>query len=334
MTASLLLVERAQLRYSSDEEPGIRRRRRGKGFSLHHDSGKEVSGSLRERVTSLVIPPAWTDVWICSTGDGHIQATGRDNAERKQYIYHPAWERIRDEAKFERLRPFGSALPGLRKRVEADLGLRGLPHQRVLALAVAVLDQSLIRVGNQRYQDQNGSFGLTTLEAQHAEVEGDRIRFTFVSKGGIDHEVALQSRPLAALVSRCQELSGQKLFSYAENGIAINVTSDEVNDYLKGACGEEFTAKDFRTWGASAVATSYLGEAGRPDGDNDERVFIEAVDAAAEALGNTRAVCRNSYIHPMIQEVFANGRLQDIWRTARSSRLISRAERTLVRILP
>ncbi|HEY7584739.1 MAG TPA: DNA topoisomerase IB [Acidimicrobiia bacterium] len=334
MIDSLSLVERARLRYSSDEEPGIRRRKRGQGFSYRHDSGREVGETARVRIKSLVIPPAWTEVWICATDDGHIQATGRDAAGRKQYVYHPEWERIRDEAKFERLKPFGLALPQLRKQVEADLGLRGLAHKKVLALAVAVLDQSLIRVGNKRYENENGSFGLTTLEAQHAEVAGDSIKLSFESKGGVEQEVALKSRRLANLVSKCQELSGQKLFSYSDNGSPANVTSDEINDYLRTTSGEDYTAKDFRTWGASALAANYLGGIGAPDGDSDERVILEAVDAAAEALGNTRAVCRASYIHPEIPDAFSSGKLLKAWRGTRGSRLMSRAERTLLRVLP
>ena len=334
MTDSLSLVERARLRYSTDEEPGFRRRKRGKGFSYRHDSGRDVGKRARTRIASLVIPPAWTEVWICETDDGHIQATGRDSAGRKQYVYHPEWERIRDEAKFERLKPFGMVLPQLRKQVEADLGLPGLPHQKVLALAVAVLDQSLIRVGNKRYEDENGSFGLTTLEAHHAEVEGDSIKLSFESKGGVAQEVALQSRRLASLVSQCQELSGQKLFSYSDNGSAANVTSDEINDYLRTTGGEEYTAKDFRTWGASALALNVLGQFGAPEGTADEEVILQAVDVAAEALGNTRAVCRASYVHPAIADAFTSGKLHEVWLGTRGSRLMSRAERALVRVLP
>ncbi|HJQ94812.1 MAG TPA: DNA topoisomerase IB [Acidimicrobiia bacterium] len=334
MADSLTLVERARLRYSTDEESGIRRRRRGKGFSYQHDLKGDISKSARSRIDSLVIPPAWTDVWICETDDGHIQATGRDAAGRKQYVYHPQWELIRDEAKFERLKPFGSALPRLRKQVATDLRLRGLPHQKVLALAVAVLDQSMIRVGNKRYEDENGSFGLTTLEAKHAEVEGDSIKLFFASKGGVAQEVALRSRRLADLVSKCQELSGQKLFSYSENGNAGSVTSDEINGYLRRHSSEDFTAKDFRTWGASALATNFLGGAGPPNGESDEGLIIEAIDTAADALGNTRAVCRASYVHPAVPEAFSAGTLFEAWRSSRSSRLISRAERTLLRVLP
>ena len=334
MIDSLSLVERARLRYSTDEEPGIRRRKRGRGFSYRHDSGREVGKTERERIKLLVIPPAWTEVWICENDDGHIQATGRDAAGRKQYVYHPEWERIRDEAKFERLKPFGLALPQLRKQVEADLGLRGLPHQKVLALAVAVLDQSLIRVGNKRYEAENGSFGLTTLETKHAEVAGDSITLSFESKGGVAQEVALKSRRLANLVSQCQELSGQKLFSYSDNGSAANVTSDEINHYLRTTSGADYTAKDFRTWGASALATDYLCEVGAPDGESDETAILEAIDSAADALGNTRAVCRASYIHPQIPEAFSSGKLFGAWRGTRGTRLMSRAERTLLRVLP
>ncbi|CAN5467128.1 DNA topoisomerase IB [soil metagenome] len=335
MTAvdSLALAKRARLRYVSDEEPGIRRRRRGRGFSFAYGNGRRVSQADRARISSLGIPPAWTEVWICPDADGHIQATGRDAAGRKQYCYHPAWDEVRDEAKFERLGPFGLALPQLRRTVEADLRRRRLPHIKVVALAVAVLDQTLIRVGNQRYCKANGSFGVTTLEADHVEVEGDHVRFSFTAKGGAVREVALRDARLASQVSRCQDLEGQRLFSYeSERGI-VAVTSDDVNAYLGEAMGEAFTAKDFRTWGGSAVATASLAVSGPPRDAEGEDLVLAAIDEAAEALGNTRAVCRESYVHPLVIDAYRNGELVAVWRRSRSGRLMRRPEKTLVRLL-
>lgn len=333
MTDSGILAKRARLRYVSDEEPGITRRKRGTGFSFLGPDGKAISDVERQRIAALVIPPAWTDVWICLDERGHLQATGRDAAERKQYIYHPDWEEVRDEAKFDRMEPFGRALPRLRKQIQTDLRQRGLPHMKVVALATAMLDQTLIRIGNQYYSDQNGSFGLTTLETEHAEIDGSLIRLSFTGKGGVEQVVALDDAPLAALMSRCQELSGQHLFSYSADDQVAAVTSNDVNDYVRNVTGDEFSAKDFRTWGASALATAHLGRAGLPDGETDDQVIIEAVDLAAEVLGNTRAVCRDSYIHPMIPDAYVSGELHQAWAQSRSGPFMKRPESALRRLL-
>ena len=327
------LAERAELRYISDEEPGIVRRGRGKGFSFHLPDGNGIDEGDRLRLATLAIPPAWTDVWICQDERGHLQATGRDAAGRKQYIYHSDWDLVRDEAKFERLAPFGKALPRLRKRIQEDLRRPGLPHPKVVALATAVLDETLIRIGNQSYSKQNGSYGLTTLEAEHAEIDGKLVRLNFIGKGGIEHEVALEDARLAALMSRCQELSGQHLFSYEADDRVSAVTSNDVNDYVRTVTGEDFTAKDFRTWGASALATAHLGQAGLPDGDSDDRTILEAIDRAADVLGNTRAVCRSSYIHPVVSDAYISGQLHQAWMQSRNGRFMKRPERALSRLL-
>ena len=333
MTDPGMLAERAQLRYVSDEEAGLSRRKRGKGFSLSGPDGGAVAEVDRQRISALVIPPAWTDVWICQDERGHLQATGRDAAGRKQYIYHSDWEEVRDEAKFDRLAPFGAALPRLRKQIQADLLQRGLPHSKVVALATAMLDQTLIRIGNQYYSDQNGSFGLTTLGVEHAEIVGSLITLSFTGKGGIEHEVALNDAQLAALVSRCQDLSGQHLFSYSTDDKLAAVTSNDVNDYLRSVTGDDFSAKDFRTWGASSLATAYLGQAGVPDGDTDDDVILEAIDTAAKVLGNTRAVCRASYIHPIVSDSYMSGDLHRAWSQSRSGSLMKRPENALRRLL-
>ena len=333
MTDPGMLAERAQLRYVSDEEPGISRRKRGKGFSLTGHNGGAVAEVDRQRISALVIPPAWTDVWICQDDRGHLQATGRDAAGRKQYIYHSDWEEVRDEAKFDSLEPFSKALPRLRKQYQADLRQRGLTHSKVVALATALLDKTLIRIGNQYYTDQNGSFGLTTLGVDHAEVDGSVIRFVFEGKGGIDQAVQLVDARLAALVSQCQDLSGQHLFSYSADDTVASVTSNDVNDYLRSVTGDDFSAKDFRTWGASSLATAHLGAAGAPDGETDDEVILGAIDEAAQALGNTRAVCRASYIHPIVSDAYMSGDLHRAWTRSRSGPLMKRPENALRRLL-
>lgn len=305
----------AGLRYVSDEAPGIRRRRCGRGFTYLDLGGERISDpEERRRLKELVIPPAWTEVWICPRPDGHLQATGHDEAGRKQYLYHPRWREMRDAAKFERLLPFGRALPGLRERVDRDLRRRGLPRERVLAATVRLLDQTLLRVGNPEYARDNGSFGLTTLEDDHVEVSTRSIRFAFPGKGGKEMEVELRDRRLARLVARCQELPGQALFQYEdEEGEPRRVDSEDVNDYLEEATGEDFTAKDFRTWGASVLVALALREAGPAGSDSAaERQVLAAIDGAADALGNTRAVCRDSYVHPAVPEAYVEGWLFDL----------------------
>lgn len=324
----------AQLRYVVDAEPGIKRIRRGSGFSYAPEVGDgRITEFDRKRIEALAIPPAWRHVWICSDPHGHLQVTGRDQADRKQYLYHKEWERVRDQAKFDRMSSFGRSLPHLRQQVEGDLRLRGMVRPRIVALTVAVLDQTLIRVGNDRYAVQNGSFGLTTLTADHVDIEQGVVRLNFVGKGGAEQEVALRNRGLASLVAQCEELNGQRLFSYrAGKDRMAAVTSDDINDYLRRVMGSEFTAKDFRTWGASTVAVEALGPLPSPSVDPDTD-FLAAVDLAAEALGNTRAVCRQSYVHPHLAEAFAAGDLAEAWRTSRRSRWAARGERALLRVL-
>jgi DNA topoisomerase-1 len=326
------VADRADLRYVSDDEPGISRRRSGRGFTYMDHAGNAVGPEIRARIKSLAIPPAWEHVWICVDPDGHIQATGRDAAGRKQYRYHPDWERVRDEVKFDRMLPFGLSLPRLRKQIESDLNQRGLPRSRVTALALAVLDQSLIRVGNDRYTRQNGSFGLTTITNKHADVNGHKVHFKFIAKGGAKSEVALRDRRLAGLVAECQDLGGQRLFTYQDTeGTVEGIRSNDVNEYLRTTCGLDATAKDFRTWGASALLTDRLGRIG--PSDQPEREILQAIDEVAETLGNTRAVCRASYVHPAIAEAFTDGTLEPAWRASRSSRWLSRGESALIKVL-
>lgn len=328
---SWALASDAGLRYVDTGSPGYRRVRRGRGFSYLGEDGAPVNGSVRERIRALAIPPAWDDVWICRDPSGHILATGHDKAGRKQYIYHPCWEETRDEAKFDRLAPFGRGLTGLRKSIDADLRSHGLSRTKVVALAVAVLDRTLVRVGNRRYAD-NEAYGLTTLTCDHIQVDGLHVHLEFAGKGGADHLLVFKDRRLSGLIAKCEELSGQTLFSYqAEDGAVSSVTSNDVNDYLATVMRGPFTAKDFRTWGASSLVTGELASPSGPD-DPDARLTA-AIDMAAERLGNTRAVCRDSYVHPVVVEADADGRLAEAWKRSRGGKWANRSESTLRRLL-
>ncbi len=314
----------AGLLYMTDEAPGHRRIRRGKGFTYVTQGGKPVGKAERERIKALVIPPAWERVWISAEPLGHILATGFDAAGRKQYIYHPEWDLVRDEVKFQRMGEFGGQIVRIRKLVDADLRKRGLGRDKVVALAVAVLDLTLIRVGNRRYADENGSYGLTTLTEEHLGLKGNQVQFDFEAKGGAEHQVVFENRRLASLLARCQELRGQTLFSYEVDGDIGAIRSDDVNDYLSAAAGFRCTAKDMRTWGATTHVVQQLAEPSQKD-SQDARI-LEAIDSAAEALGNTRAVCRASYVHPEILDAYVDGRLEDAWEKSRRGPWLSRAE--------
>ncbi|CAN5837666.1 DNA topoisomerase IB [soil metagenome] len=322
----------AGLLYMTDEAPGHRRIRRGKGFTYVSPKGETVAGSERERIKSLVIPPAWEGVWISPEPLGHILVTGYDAAGRKQYIYHPEWELVRDEVKFQRMGEFGAQLVRVRKLVDSDLRRPGLGRDKVVALAVAVLDRTLIRVGNRRYADENGSYGLTTLTEQHLDLNGHKVQLDFEAKGGADHQVIFESRRLASLLARCQELRGQTLFSYEVDGDIGAIRSDDVNDYLSAAAGFRCTAKDLRTWGATTHVVQQLA-ASSPHAKDEGAMILEAIDSAAEALGNTRAVCRASYVHPEISDAYRGGRLADAWERSRGGKWLSRAESAMRKIL-
>lgn len=300
----------AGLRYVSDDKPGIRRVRRGRGFAYVLPSGRVVRDKATlTRIQSLVLPPAWTDVWICPHASGHLQATGRDDRGRKQFRYHPRWHEVRDQAKFERMLDFARALPRIRQTVQRDLRRRGLPRRKVLAAVVALLEQTLIRVGNEEYAQSNNHFGLTTLRDGHARVRRGRVRFEFAGKSGVNHEIDLHDPRLATIVRRCQDLPGEDLFQYVDDdGQVVDVTSTDVNDYLREIGGEAFTSKDFRTWAGTVLAACALG-ALEPFASKAEakKNVVAAVDTVARRLGNTRSVCRKCYIHPRIIEAYLNG---------------------------
>jgi len=261
------------------------------------------------RIRSLAIPPAWTDVWICTDPSGHLQATGRDARGRKQYRYHPAWTRGRDDLKFERLLDVARVLPRIRERCEADLATPGLSREKVLAAVVRLLELTLIRVGNEEYARLNRSFGLTTLKRRHARVEGSAIRFRFAGKSGQRHEVGLRDRRLAAIVRRCQDLPGQDLFAYVgDDGVAHDISSDDVNEYLREISGIDMTAKDFRTWAGTVLAYRALRAlAPVENGRAAKKNVVEAVRLTADQLGNTPAVARKSYVHPAVLEAYLEG---------------------------
>lgn len=300
----------AGLRYISDDMPGIRRRKHGKSFRYVDAKGGAVKDARTlERIRKLAIPPAWTDVWICPTANGHLQATGRDAKGRKQYRYHADWRNVRDETKFGRMIAFGEALPEIRERVEKDLSLRGLPRDKVVATVVRLLEMTLIRIGNREYARQNGSFGLTTLRDGHVDIDGSKLRFEFRGKSGKDHTVEIQDRRVARIVKQCRDLPGQTLFQYLdENGERQKITSEDVNAYL----GEGFTAKDFRTWGGTVLALSALLEIGACESEKEaNRLVVSTVKQVAESLGNRPAICRKYYIHPVVIEKFVSGKLAE-----------------------
>jgi DNA topoisomerase-1 len=329
-------AEAAGLRYVTDQRPGITRRRSGRGFRyVAPDATTVTDPAEKARFAALAVPPAWTDVWICPDPDGHVQATGRDKRGRKQYRYHPRWREVRDADKFDRVLTFGAHLPQLRAQVAEDLAGSGLHRDRVLALVVRLLDETLIRVGNPEYAADNDTFGLTTLRHQHVDISSRRIVFEFVGKGGIDHRVRVEDARLARLVRRCDELRGQDLFTYVdEDGALVDVTSCDVNAYVRRIVGLESSAKDFRTWGGTVIATETLATCPPPATRREaDGALLAAYDAAAAALRNTRTVCRQCYVHPAVPEAFTAGTLVERWRAARGTTHHRRAERATLAVL-
>ena len=299
----------AGLHHVGDDRPGIRRRRRGKGWSYQAPDGSLVRDpAVRQRIAALAIPPAWTEVWICPDPRGHLQATGRDARGRKQYRYHPRWREVRDATKFQSLRRFGEALPRIRRQVARDLRRRGLPRDKVLATVVRLLETTCIRVGNEEYRRDNSSHGLTTLRDRHVEISGARVRFRFRGKGGKLQEASISDRRLARIVRDCREIPGYELFQYLDgDGRGEPITSQEVNAYLKESGGGDFTAKDFRTWLGSVHALITFWELGRPEKAAVNGQVVACLDRVAEQLANTRAVCRQFYVHPGIIGAYEEG---------------------------
>jgi DNA topoisomerase-1 len=300
----------AGLRYVNEQTPGIRRRRAGRGVTFVDAGGRRVrDAETLRRIRALVIPPAWTDVWICPLPNGHLQAVGRDGRRRKQYRYHARWRTVRDETKYTRMIAFARALPRIRARVAQDLARPGLPREKVLGTIVRLLESTLIRVGNEEYARTNGSFGLTTLRARHVDVNGAEMRFSFRGKGGKDHTVGVRDRRVARIVGRLQDLPGQELFQYVDGeGERRTIDSTDVNAYLNDVAGEEFTAKDFRTWAGTVLAALALAQARTFATEREaRRNIVHAIERVAARLGNTPAICRKCYVHPEVLQAYLDG---------------------------
>lgn len=311
-TDSVASAHVAGLHYVTEEQTGIRRKRAGRGFQYLDVKGQRIRNpdELR-RLKSLAIPPAWTDVWICPRPDGHLQATGRDAKGRKQYRYHPHWRAVRDATKYHRMIAYGDALPRMRAQVDRDLARSGLTREKVLGAVVRLLETTLIRVGNTEYASANQSFGLTTLRDRHVEIAGSNLRFEFRGKLGKHHTVQLHDRRLASIVKRCQDIPGYELFQYVNaDGQRHQIDSGDVNAYLRQINGQDFTAKDVRTWAATVLATRYLWELGTSESETQaKRNIDEAVKSVAKHLGNTPAICRKCYVHPDVIDGYDDGSL-------------------------
>ena len=304
------VAEEAGLRYVSDEQPGYTRKRKGDDFEYFDTEGKRIRDETRLlRIRRIGIPPAYTDVWICPSANGHIQATGRDARGRKQYRYHERWREVRDENKYDRMIVFGKALPKIRRRVNRDLKLRGLPREKVLATVVQLLGRTFIRVGNEEYAKENKSFGLTTMRNRHVDVTATKLKFSFRGKSGKEHEVDVTDRRLAKIIRELQDLPGQEVFQYLNgDGERRKVTSEDVNDYLHEITGEEFTAKDFRTWAGTVLAAIALNAQEAFENKTQAKKNVkDAISAVAKVLGNTPAICRKCYVHPAVLETYLDG---------------------------
>ena len=309
-TDPVIAARDAGLRYVTDRSPGISRRKSGKGMRYLDPDGRPVRDpATLARIKALAIPPAWTKVWISPWPNGHIQATGRDDRGRKQYRYHAKWHSVRDESKYGRALAFGRSLAKIRRAINRDLKLDGLPRRKVLAAVVRLLETTLIRVGNDKYARDNNSFGLTTMRDRHAEIEGGTVRFQFRGKSGIKHSVAINDRGLAQVVKRCQELPGQELLQYIDDeGQVRDIGSDDVNEYLRSITGQDFTAKDFRTWAGTVLATIALQEFEAFDSQvQAKKNVVRAIESVARRLGNTPSVCRKCYVHPGVLDAYLEG---------------------------
>lgn len=300
----------AGLRYVTDAAAGIKRKRQGKGFRYVSPDGSPMHDpQVMRRIKSLAIPPAWTNVWICQNPNGHLQATGRDARGRKQSRYHPRWREVRDETKYHRMMLFGAALPAIRKRVEQDLSLPGLPREKILAAIVRLLETTFIRIGNNEYARENGSYGLTTLRNKHVAVKGSTVTFDFKGKSGREHTIDLHDRRLAAIIKRCHDLPGYELFQYIDpEGNRHSVDASDVNEYLRQITNEDFTAKDFRTWAGTVLACAMLREFEPVETQTQaKKNVVEAIKRVAARLGNTPSVCRKCYVHPAVLESYMGG---------------------------
>lgn len=305
----------AGLRYVIPRGKGIQRKRRGKAFAYQDDAGRSVKDEpTLERIRSLVIPPAWESVWISPSANSHVQAIGRDARGRKQYRYHSEYRKVRDLVKFDRMRDFGKLLPRVRRRIQRDLRQRGMPKVKILAAVVRLLETSYIRIGNEEYAEENGSFGLTTLENRHVQVLGDTLRFSFRGKSGQKHEIKLRDKKLVRIVRQCRDLPGSTLFEYRDEEDKVqSIDSGDVNDYLREITGGDYTAKDFRTWGGTCLAANYLlVKCSSLAGEATKKALVDVVNKVAERLGNRPATCRKYYIHPAVLDCYLSGHLEKL----------------------
>jgi DNA topoisomerase-1 len=330
-------AEAVQLIYVNCKDEGIQRVKAGKGFKYIYRNKTIKDKATLKRIRSLVIPPAWRNVWICRIPEGHLQATGIDIRGRKQYHYHPLWNELRNKTKFYRLPILGKSLPTIRKKLNADLSLPGLPKNKVLAAVVSLMEKTGIRIGNEFYEKLYGSFGLTTLKDKHAEIKGSQLKFCFRGKKGVEHTVTLKSKKLAKIVQNCRDIPGKELFQYIdEAGNRQSIDSGMVNEYIRSLSGEDFTAKDFRTWCGTVAALTAIKENGLAEGDSKKKV-IAVLDKVAELLGNTRTVCKKYYVHPSLLEMYEEGKLENSLLKKENDPTnetgLSPVEKTLVNIL-
>ena len=327
-----------QLVYVSCKDEGIERVAAGKGFKYIYRNKTVKDKSTLQRIRSLVLPPAWRNFWICRIAEGHLQATGIDTRNRKQYRYHPMWNELRNKTKFYRLPELGKQLPSIRKKLEADLTLPGLPKNKVLAALVSLMEKTGIRIGSEFYEKLYGSFGLTTLKDKHAEIKGSQLKFCFRGKKGVEHTVSLKSRKLAKIVQNCRDIPGKELFQYIdEEGKRQSIDSGMVNEYIRSLAGEDFTAKDFRTWCGTVAALSAIVENGLAEDLDSKKKVIAVLDKVSEQHGNSRTVYKKYYVHPLLLELYEGGKLEK-WLAKKengssSETSLSPVEKTLVNIL-
>jgi DNA topoisomerase-1 len=330
-------AEAVHLVYVRDSSTGIRRVRKGKKFSYLLGNKRISDKKELDRIKKLVIPPAWENVWICTIGNGHLQATGTDIKKRKQYRYHPLWNALRNQTKFYRLHTFGETLPRIREQLEKDLSLPGLPQEKVLALVVSLMEQTNIRVGSGLYEKLYGSYGLTTLKDKHVKFSGNKIQFLFKGKKGIQHMINVSNPRFARLVKQCRDIPGKELFQYYdENGNHKSIDSGMVNDYIRKISGQDFTAKDFRTWAGSVHALLAFKSLGCEENNGAKKTVVAALDMVAKQLGNTRTVCKKYYVHPAVISLFEENRLQsylDALETTKDPAGLRAEEKVLMNIL-
>ena len=334
-----LAAEKANLQYISEDDLCIERRKRGKGYQYLHEGEPLKDKEELERIKKLVIPPAWEKVRICPFSNGHLQVVGIDAKERKQYMYHPDWSKLRNLTKFYKMTAFGKVLPKIRARVDEDLDKRGMPQEKVLALVIRLMEETHIRIGNESYAKQNKSYGLSTLRSRHVKISSGKLKINFIGKRGIEHNVSVRDRKLIKLVNKCEEIPGWEVFKYYnEEGKKQSIDSGMVNRYIQEVSGELFSAKDFRTWSATKIFFEKLRETGyTEDEKQNKKNIIEAYDTAAEALNNTRSVCRSYYVHPYVVQLYETGGIVPYFKKVERKRTskphLSQTEEVLLELL-